>query len=253
MKNPFARKNKQKIIAKNRKEESKETDATISKEAQRLINESKKLEKSQVSVYRSKARWGVGFGLVMGVIALCLGFAIAVMMPLKSVEPYVLRVDTTTGYTEVARPLSEDSTISHDEALARHFIAQYVIARESYDWYMATPNYNKVRLLSAERVFGVYDRFIRSDQSPLEVLGQNRRVDVTITNISFVGDLAQVRFRKKVVSLDGTPDPSIPERSWIATINYEFSNTRLTTQQRLINPLDFRVLSYNIDPESGEE
>lgn len=253
MANIFKRNRKQRIIDKNKAiVENDKPNSTVNKEAQRLIAEAKNFEQSESDRNKSKARWGVGFAAGFGVIAVAEAIAIMTMLPLKTVEPYVIRVDNSTGYVDVARPLEDSGPITQQEAVAKHFIAQYVLARESHDWFMATHNYERVQALSADRVFSEYDRFIRSDQSPLEVLGRNRRAEVTITNITFVGETAQVRFRKRIANIDGSNDVSIPERNWIATINYQFINERMRDSARLLNPLNFRVVSYRVDAENGD-
>lgn len=249
----FKSSKKQRIIDKNKTSvENDKPSATVNKEAQRLIVEAKKFEQSESDRNKSKARWATGFAAAFGVVAVAEAIAIVSMLPLKTVEPYVIRVDNSTGYVDVARPLEDSGPITEQEAVARHFIAQYVLSRESHDWFMATHNYERVQALSADRVFSDYDRFIRSDQSPLEVLGRNRRAEVTITNITFVGEVAQVRFRKRVVNVDGTNDLTIPARNWIATINYQFINERMRDSARLLNPLNFRVVSYRVDAENGD-
>jgi type IV secretion system protein VirB8 len=242
---------KEKIINDNKNEDKFNGGPEISKEAKRLIEESKKLQKSEADTYRFRSKIATFFAVLAGLSATAMAISIAVMMPLKSVEPYVIRVDNTTGYVEVATPLSGDSNISEQEAVTRHFVAQYVLARESYDWFMVRHNYDRVKALSSSNVFAAYDRLMRSDNSALSILGERKRAEVTITNISFVRDVAQVRFQKRITNIDGSPDLSVPERNWLATINFDYIDEELTYSQRLLNPLNFRVIGYNVDPESG--
>ena len=242
--------NKEVIFSKNMDEESMPHDLKAKKEAERLIKQAKELEKSEAETLKSRAKFATVFACIFGAKSFLLALAIIVMMPLKTIEPWVIRVDTTTGYTEVATAL-ENNVVSPDEALTRFFLSQYVLSRESYDWFLISHNHNKVRAMSSSTVFDTYDRQLRSASGPLEVLGQHKRAEVTIINISHVGDVAHLRFNKRIVNRDGTIDPNIPARNWIATINYEFPNERLNRAQRLINPLNFRVIGYSVELESG--
>lgn len=242
--------NKEIITNKNKEEEILPHDIQAKKEAERLIKQAKELEKSEAETLKSRAKYATVFACIFGAKSFLLVLAITVMMPLKTIEPWVIRVDTTTGYTEVATAL-ENNIVSPDEALTRYFLSQYVLSRESYDWFLISHNHNKVRAMSSSTVFDIYDRQLRSDSGPLEILGQNRRAEVRIINISHVDNVAHVRFNKRIVNRDGTIDPNIPSRNWIATINYEFPNDRLNRAQRLINPLNFRVIGYSVEQESG--
>lgn len=254
MLNPFKRRSKAQLIEKNKKiTENDQPSGQLNKEAQRLINESKKFEKSEAKTNKKITIAAVCVAAAACLISVGLIIVIVTMLPLKTVEPYVLRVDNSTGYTDIVRPLENiGDAMPYQEAVSQHFIAQYVLSRESHDWFMATHNYEKVRALSSDRVFSAYNNFIRSDQSPLEVLGRNRRAEVTITNITFIGDVAQVRFRKSIKNLDGTNDTSLPTRSWLATINYQYIDERMPDSARLLNPLNFRIVGYQIAQESGE-
>src|SRR3546814_8693531 len=53
-------------------------------------------------------------------------------LPLKTVVPYVVTVDRSTGATEVTQELRGDKTITYDEAIRKYFLADYVRAREGW-------------------------------------------------------------------------------------------------------------------------
>ena len=69
--------------------------------------------------------------------------------------------------------------------------------------------------------------------------------------ISFVGDMAQVRFEKRVVPVKGDLDKQIPVQKMIATISFEYKNEPTQEKDRLVNPLGFQVTSYRVDPENA--
>lgn len=51
---------------------------------------------------------------------------LALLLPLKSFEPYVIEVDKTTGFMEIKQPLA-DGDLTQNEAIAR----MYVVDRKS--------------------------------------------------------------------------------------------------------------------------
>ena len=76
--------------------------------------------------------------------------AVALLTPLKTVEPFVVRVDEATGMVETMRGLSaEPGPIAYDEAISKYFLAQYVRNREGYLDPAAEEAFRLVSILSA--------------------------------------------------------------------------------------------------------
>lgn len=72
--------------------------------------------------------WGVAaFASIVATVAVG---AVAALAPLKSVEPFVVRVDRSTGAVDVMTALRSEKPLTYDEAVTKHFLAQYVRARE---------------------------------------------------------------------------------------------------------------------------
>ena len=57
------------------------------------------------------------------VIALVGIGSVAMLSPLKTVVPYVVTVDRSTGATEVTQQLRGDKSITYDEAVRKYFLA----------------------------------------------------------------------------------------------------------------------------------
>ena len=81
--------------------------------------------------------------------------AIAMMMPLKASVPYVIRVDNTTGVPDIVTTMT-DKSVTGDEIMDKYWLAQYVRARETYDWYTLQRDYDTVGLLSSANVGAGY-------------------------------------------------------------------------------------------------
>ncbi len=82
------------------------------------------------SARQTRIAWRVAAGA--GAIALLLALTLMLLVPLKSVEPYVLTVDRQTGAVEAATSL-QDGRLTQNEAVIQAQLAGYVIARETFD------------------------------------------------------------------------------------------------------------------------
>src|SRR3546814_16448528 len=71
-----------------------------------------------------------------------------VAAPLRSVEPYVVRVDKLTGGVDVLTRLSGTRDITVDEAVNKFFLSEYVRAREGWNPAAAKETMRRVLSLS---------------------------------------------------------------------------------------------------------
>ncbi len=78
---------------------------------------------------QSKIAWSIaGVAVLMAAAAT---FAVAALAPLKSVEPFIVRVDSNTGYTDVISTLKHQ-TVENDEVMNNYWLGKYVEYREGY-------------------------------------------------------------------------------------------------------------------------
>jgi type IV secretion system protein VirB8 len=174
--------------------------------------------------------------------------AVALLTPLKTSEPFVIRVDQSTGAVDVVRGLSgEDGPARYEEAISKYFLAQYVRHREGYLDPAAEDGFRLVSILSGpseQRRWA--DRFRGSNpDSPQNLYGPDGEAIVSIRAIGFINDgVANVRFRRTVRQAQQTT-----ESDWIATIAFTYTRAPMSERDRLRNPLGFQVTSYRADPE----
>lgn len=206
-------------------------------------------ESSRVlTVEKSERRaWRVAFaGVGVAVLAIA---AIAMMMPLKESVPYVIRVDNTTGVPDIVTAIT-DKAVTGDEVMDKYWLAQYVRARETYDWFTLQRDYNTVGLLSSQNVGAGYAQLFEGKDALDKQYGKSVRATVEILSVVPTGkNTGTVRFIKttKRVDQEGTPGTST---KWVATVAYEYRNTALIKESaRLVNPFGFQVLTYRVDPE----
>lgn len=182
-------------------------------------------------------------------VALLEAGALILLTPLKTVEPYTLLVDRTTGYVQALKPL-DTARIAPDTALTQSFLVQYVIARESFDFGTVNASYRKVALLSSGRARSSYlaGMQVNSPTSPLLIYPRGTVVETRVKSVSPVGqDVALVRFDTVRSDPNGRAHPAMP---WVAMVRYRWSGEPMKLEDRFVNPLGFQVVSYRRDPEA---
>lgn len=173
--------------------------------------------------------------------------AVIALTPLKTVEPYVVRVDRTTGAVEVLRGLSTTGPQSYDEAVTKSFLATYVRAREGWLPQAAEASFRQVSIMSTPEEQQRWAMAFRptNPASPQVAWGPTADAQVAVRAISFVAPgVANVRFHRVVRR--GT---QAEESDWIATVAYAYTKAPMSEGDRLRNPLGFQVSSYRADPE----
>ncbi|MFM4936166.1 conjugal transfer protein TraG [Aeromonas veronii] len=187
-----------------------------------------------------------------GAIIVLQAVALACLAPLKTAVPYVIRVDNSTGYTDIVKSISDENS-SYDEVMKKYWLSQYVINYESYDWLTVQTLYDNIKLLSTSDVFGEYRTKMLADNSPLNLLKDNYKLKTKIKSVTFLNkETAQVRFTKMVLNKKGELAPEFVPTDWVAVVAFDFSHEIKTEGERLLNPLGFNVLSYRVDPEAGK-
>lgn len=206
-------------------------------------------ESSRVlSVEKSERRaWRVAFTSV-GIAVLAIA-AIAMMMPLKESVPYVIRVDNTTGVPDIVTAIT-DKAVTGDDVMDKYWLAQYVRARETYDWYTLQRDYDTVGLLSSANVGQVYAQLFEGKDALDKTYGKTVRATVEILSVVPTSkNTGTVRFIKTTKRVDQEGSPGTVTK-WVATVAYEYHSTALIKESaRLVNPFGFQVLTYRVDPE----
>lgn len=206
--------------------------------------ESSRVQASQKSERRA---WTIAMTSV-GVAVLAIG-SIAMMMPLKESVPYVVRVDNTTGVPDIVTALT-DKTVTGDEVMDKYWLAKYVRARETFDWFTLQNDYATVGLLSSANVGTDYAQLFEGPTALDKQYGKTVRATIDIVSIVPTGPhTGTVRFIKTTKRVDQQSAPGQVTK-WVATVAFEYRNAALIKESaRLVNPFGFQVLSYRVDPE----
>ncbi len=179
--------------------------------------------------------------------------ALASLVPLKRVEPYVIRVDNSTGVVDVVPVYTGHAALG--EAVSRYFLTHYVTVCERFDYAMAESDYEECGAFNSARLNqSMYAKWNRANPlSPLNVHKDGSTDGVHIESVSFfkrasgASDLAQVRYTRVERQGDGVPGRIT---HWIASIEYRYGKPPGDPRTRDWNPLGFEVLDLGIEPES---
>jgi len=202
-----------------------------------------------------RAWWVASASLLMS-LALAGGYYY--VLPLKEKVPFLVMADAYTGTASVARlsgNLGENS-ITSNEAINRSNVAQYVLARESYDYaIMGLRDWEQVFVMSDQAVGAALQaQYNRSNpQSPLVLYGTERALRVKILSITPLGTLPNGGFRGASVRiqrtlLDKRTGASSYLDNQLVTLRFEYKAAlALSEQERVLNPLSFQVTEYRVD------
>lgn len=207
-------------------------------------------ERDNANARSRRVAWTIAIVAVS--VAMLEAVALALAMPLKTVMPIGVLVDRTTGHVERI-DLDQMQTLTANEALQQSLLAQYVVARESYDPIGIGNAYRKVVLWSGRNARASYIADMRGNgiASRLSPGGRSIGLDASISSISMLeSDTALVRFSVAQIGLDGRRSNGRP---YVATIRFGFRGEPMAIEDRLANPLGFEVLSYRVSGETSPQ
>lgn len=187
------------------------------------------------------------------VCAVACAIAIVILMPLKRVEPFVVRVDNSTGIVDVVPVYTAGA--APEEAITRYFLSHYVTICERFNFATAESDYEECGAFhSAQRNQNWYASWTATNPaSPLNVYKDGSSVRVQVTSVSFftrssgLSDLAQVRYLK-ALRQSGASEEKYSH--WVATIQFAYADPAKDPKTRRWNPLGFKIIDFKSEPEA---
>lgn len=184
-------------------------------------------------------------------LALLAGAIILMMLPQKTVMPFLIQVDEKSGFTQIIEQNSLD-TISADESLRRYFVIKFLNAREGYDASMLEETSNTVRLLSERNIFRRYWNEVINPQNRESLyvqLGATGLRQVEIKAVQFL-DAGRAQVRLSIITSDKQKQQKPKVEHFIALVTFEFLNLNLKVDEMAVNPLGFQVQEYRLDRDA---
>lgn len=213
---------------------------------------------------KSKRIAWTAFG-AMTLVSIALAIAVMIMMPLKQTAVKLLVVDKNTGLPSEITALGNIASgdlrqITGAEALSKYFANQYIIARDSYNYYSVRGQFEAVQLYSTPEVFDDYYRRFFGENSIEKQLGRNRVMEVNVVSITPQniptrfkdredgGITVQARVEKQI--REG--DQVLSRNSGVVTMTFGFDDDlHMDEKARNMNPFGFTVTSYRFDADMG--
>ncbi len=195
------------------------------------------------------AWWIAAAGWICAVAA---AVAVAAMMPLKQIEPFVVRVDNSTGIVDVVPVYTAGD--APEQAVTRYFLTHYLTVCERFNFATAESDYEECGAFhSAQRNQAWYAQWtVTNPASPLNVYKDGSSVRVQVKAVSFftrssgLADLAQVRYLKAVRPNGGAAEIY---SHWVATVQYVYAAPAKDPKTRRWNPLGFKIVEFRTEPE----
>ncbi len=202
-------------------------------------------------LHRSERRaWFAAAGGALCAI-LCAA-ALVLLVPLKQIAPFLIRVDNTTGIVDVAPTAA--GRVDPGEAVTRYLLTHYIMVCERFNFATAESDYSECGAFhSAQRNQAWYAAWNPANPaSPLNVYKDGTTIRATVVSVSFfrrssgITDLAQVRYLKRLRRA-GAAEEEVTH--WIATIQYAYTSPSQDVRVRSLNPLGFKVVDFRPEPE----
>jgi type IV secretion system protein VirB8 len=198
------------------------------------------------------ARFGWSVAGIACFVTVLLAGALMLLTPLKTVEPFLIRVDRTTGIVDVVPTYTGHATLS--EAVTRYFLTHYILVCERFNYATAESDYEECGAFQTPQENEAwYELWNPSNPaSPLNEHKDGSTVSVRIEDVTFfkrasgIQNLAQVRYL--TISHEGNGATGGGQH-WIATIEYAYGKPSSDPKERLLNPLGFKVVSMTREPE----
>jgi type IV secretion system protein VirB8 len=168
------------------------------------------------------------------------------------VEPFVVRVDNTTGVVDVVPVYTGEAGVQ--QTVSRYFLSHYISTCERFNFATAESDYEECGAFNAPQRNQAWYALWNTNNplSPLNVHKDGGTVRVQVESVSFfqrangVGDLAQVRYITAERSAAGGAEHVT---HWIATIQYVYTQPSRDPKVRRWNPLGFKVVDLTSEPE----
>ncbi len=197
-----------------------------------------------------RTAWRVAVGACVLTVAAIL--ALMLLMPLKRVDPFVIRVDNATGIVDVVPVFAGQATMP--EVVTRYFLDHYLTVCERFNFSTAESDYEECSSFHAparhQEWMTLWDR--SNPESPLNRYKDGSSLRALVSAITFfkrgsgTEDLAQVRYVKAHRTGNGSEKRSY----WIATIQYVYGTPSKDPRMRRWNPLGFKIVDVRTEAEA---
>lgn len=198
----------------------------------------------------ARIAWGIAVAAV--VVAIAASCAVMLLAPLKRVEPFVIRVDDTTGLVDVVPVYA--GTAKLPETVTRYLLTHYVQVCERFYWSTAERDYEECGAFNSagRNQAWAAEWALSNPSSPLNLHKDGSEVSIHVVSVIFfqrstgATDLAQVRY----IRLARTGDDAAEHAThWIANVQFTYAKPSTDALTRQWNPLGFHIVEFRTEQE----
>ncbi|MBD8051068.1 virB8 family protein [Limnohabitans radicicola] len=191
--------------------------------------------------------------ILVATLVVIMGMAVAavlVMLPLKQTIPYYIFLNKESGATQ-AVVVNEPTSISTNEALARHWLSRYVSARERYVYRLQQEDVDFVMTTSAPLIAREVVQLYEGPTGKDKVLKETVEERISILSVQVTPGImgrGTVRYQK-ITWRAGMREPE-SVKTYVADVAFEWIPVNgWGTKDLLMNPLGFSVVAYRTTEE----
>lgn len=187
---------------------------------------------------------------ILGLAVVALAIAFAMLVPLKQTVPYLVRVDTLTGATQIGQTVQD--YVNQSELNDKHWVKNFVVARERYNYRLLQHDYDTIKSLAGDVPWKEYDELFNGSNGLDQRLGENVQITPEIISITLTknGDQKFATVRLKVEQRDMRSEGKTRTIQKVATLRYDYKPKFFVREREAIeNPFGFVVLAYQTDNE----
>jgi type IV secretion system protein VirB8 len=223
-------------------------------ELQGYFRESASWDADRVGLAERSARRARVLAMLATVLAALAILAITTLLPLKTVQPYLIRVDNTTGSVDTVPAYLGGAPL--DTTITRFLLTHYVTVCERFNFATAEQDYSECGAFHSPKRNQQWAASwtLTNPDSPLNRYKDGSTLRVDVQSLSFfergsgLNDLAQIRYTQHRRNPDGG---EVSTTAWIATLQYAYVTPSADPNLRRWNPLGFRIVEFRPERESS--
>jgi len=162
------------------------------------------------------------------------------IMSSKSLEPYVIEVEDKTGVATVVQQLDTEY-LTETQSVRKYFINKFIHAMLGYNPANYDYDKNVVRLFSSNKIYRQFRSIIKPNR-----LGADSNIGVRIKSMQFKGSSVQIRIARKQTQPSGK---TVVTHEIVDLVFLFDPKIKLTSEERLVNPLGFQITQFTMSEE----
>ncbi|EJK3622030.1 type IV secretion system protein, partial [Campylobacter jejuni] len=126
-------------------------------------------------------------------------------------------------------------------------------AREGYYYDLLNQDYLLTQLMSSEKVANEYRALYEGDNARDQILKNSNEVSVQILSI-VLGESNGVKTAtvRAIITTKNLTSKGTTQATKVITLSYDYILAKASEENRFLNPLGFKVLTYRIDDEVAQ-